>query len=99
MILLPNGCNCSKPTLKPTNWKTSKASTKKPWYVQYYFRDPLFKDRYPNGKYMVVKGMNRIKDLEERRKPVQSIIDVNCKCCAWKDTNLLRENTIRRPRQ
>lgn len=75
-ILLPNRCEMSTPSVNPSNWKTGgKALINKNWRVQYYFFDPNFKDKYPSGKLIVVKGMNQFKDLNDRKDATQSIID------------------------
>lgn len=74
MILLPNGCNCSEPAVTPKNWKTTN-STKKNWRIHYYFRDPKFKEKYPYGKMITIKGMNRFKDIEQRQEATQLLID------------------------
>lgn len=72
MLKLPNGCSCSNPSVYPDNWNKSGASIKKDWYIQYYFTDPLFKERWPNGKYTIVKGgVNKFKTLLERRYAIE----------------------------
>lgn len=76
MLQLPNGCSCSEPTIHPKNWKHPKASIKKKWYVQYYFRDPNFSEEYPNGKYVIVKGtVNQLGTLQKRRQGIQILLD------------------------
>lgn len=76
MILLPHGCSCSEPSVTPKNWKKGgKTLLKKNWRIHYYFRDPEFKDEYPYGKMITIKGMNRYKTLEERREATQILID------------------------
>jgi len=76
MILLPHGCSCSEPSVNPKNWKTGgKSLLKKNWRIHYYFRDPEFKDKYPYGKLIPIKGMNHFKTLEERREATQLLID------------------------
>ena len=76
MILLPHGCSCSIPSVNPKNWKTGGQSLlKKHWKIHYYFRDPQFKDKYPYGKQIPIKGMNRFKTIEERRTSTQILID------------------------
>jgi hypothetical protein len=87
MIQLPNNCSCtglsadSKNKVKnqlpvfPKNWDKSNASLKKDWYIHYYFRDPLHKDRHPKGKYVVAKnGINLFKTREERQAAVRVIM-------------------------
>lgn len=76
MLLLANNCSASKPTVNPKNWQTCRASAlKKPWQIQYYFRDPAHKRQYPYGKLCVVKGMNHLKTLAERREAVAAILE------------------------
>lgn len=76
MILLPHGCSCSEPAVNPKNWKTGgKSILKKKWRIHYYFRDPEFKDDYPYGKLISIKGMNRFKTIEERKEATQLLID------------------------
>lgn len=64
-----NGCGRSNISISPKNWKTAKASTKKPWRIYYRFYDPAFADhpKYKNGKEVPVKGMNLTKDLLDRQ--------------------------------
>jgi len=72
MLQLPNGCLCSDPTVHPKNWDKSGASLKVIWYIQYYFHDPAFKDKYPNGCLRMLKGgLNKLSKLEERRSAVK----------------------------
>lgn len=77
MILLPNGCHMSEPSVYPKNWKQTSASVKKDWYIQYYFHDPIFKksDRYKHGRLCIIKGMNACKTLIERRELTQKIFN------------------------
>lgn len=72
MISLPNGCHCSELTVNPKNWKTCKATAlEKNWYVQYYFYDTTVNQK----KFIVIKGMNRLKTLEERREATRQLIE------------------------
>lgn len=71
-IILPNGCAMSQPSVNPSNWKTGGISLlENPWRIQYYF--------YPaNGgkrKLVVVKGMNDLKSLTDRRVVTKSLIE------------------------
>lgn len=75
MILLRQGCTCSEPIVIPKNWKNcNESALKKPWRIQYYFRDPKFKKKFPNGKLIPVKGMNHLKTLEERRVATEYLL-------------------------
>lgn len=68
MLQLPNGCSCSTPSIFPKNWKTSSASVKHSWKIQYYFYDP---NLCPKGKLIVVKsGVNRLKIASERKEAI-----------------------------
>lgn len=63
-----HGCSYSKIWVSPDNWRTvnSKSALKKDWYVQCYFFDPAFKDKYPRGK-PIRKKLNRLNTIEKRR--------------------------------
>lgn len=65
-------CYFSAIWVSPTNWKTTstKASLKKTWYVQCYFYDPLFKEKYPKG-FPFRKKLNKLQTLEERKAAVE----------------------------
>lgn len=72
MISLPNGCSCSELTVNPNNWKTCKASSlEKNWYIQYYFYDTTINQK----KFVVIKGMNRLKTLDERREATRQLME------------------------
>lgn len=72
MISLPHGCTCSDLTVNPKNWKTCKASAlARNWYIQYYFYDTTIKEK----KFVVIKGMNRFKTLDERREATKQLIE------------------------
>lgn len=62
------GCSFTELWVSPQNWKTvsGKKSLEKSWYIQCYFYDPLFKERFPNGK-PYRKKLNKFKTLEERK--------------------------------
>ena len=77
MIQLLNNCQCSQPTVAPKNWKKGPVSLlKKDWYIQYYFRDAVSAHKYPTGKLIIVKGMNKYKTLNERRVATQTALDI-----------------------
>ncbi len=76
MILLPHGCSCSQPSVTPKNWeKGPKSLMNRHWRIHYYFRDPEFKDQYPYGKLITIKGMNKYKTIEERRAATKILIE------------------------
>ena len=70
-INLPNGCAMTQPSVHPSDWKTGGASLlKKYWRIQYYF--------YPaNGKrkLVVVKGMNHLNNLPNKRFVTKGLIE------------------------
>lgn len=69
-MVLPNGCTCSEPAIYPE--VRNKKSLSRDWYVQYYFKDPAFKEKYKQGKLCIIKGgVNRIKTLAEREYVIQ----------------------------
>jgi site-specific recombinase XerC len=72
---LPNGCWFTAPAVNPSNWKSSKASVKKPWYFGYRFYDPTHKNDYPNGKYVAVRGMNHLSSQTERMAVTAKLLE------------------------
>lgn len=72
---LLNGCSRTQFSVYPTNWHTKKASTKKDWYVWYRYSDPLYKDLFPHGKLESVRGMNHLKNREERQTATRKILE------------------------
>lgn len=78
MLQLPNNCTCSNPSVFPKNWKNGGPSLlKSDWRIQYYFKDSShpYMDNHPNGKLVIVKGMNVFKTLTERRDATQKLLD------------------------
>jgi hypothetical protein len=72
MITLPNGCQCSKISVTPKDWKTCKGSAMaRNWHIQYYFYDTAIKKK----KFVLVKGMNRFKTLFERHDATAQLIE------------------------
>lgn len=75
MIQLPNGCRCSTPSVFPKNYLSGGPKLLQlEWRIAYYFRDPLHQDKYPKGKYIIIKGMNQFKTLAERRDAVKLLM-------------------------
>ncbi|WP_179022077.1 tyrosine-type recombinase/integrase [Winogradskyella forsetii] len=94
MILLPHGCSCSELAVNPRNWKTGgKTLLKKKWRIHYYFRDPEFKDKYPYGKLIPIKGMNHFKTLAERRAATELLIDEEIYILKTKGYNPITKTT------
>ena len=72
MISLPHNCKCSDLTVTPKDWKTCKPSAlARNWHIQYYFYDNAFNKR----KFLLIKGMNRFKTLQERREATSQLIE------------------------
>jgi hypothetical protein len=87
MLSLPNNCTCSgtpadpksgTPDMLPVypkNWQSANVSIKKDWYIDYYFRDPAHKEKYPKGKYVREKnGINYLKTRKERQDAIKTIM-------------------------
>jgi integrase len=75
MLHLQNGCSCSNPSISPKNWNDKGASVTQDWYIQYYFHDPEYKEKYPRGKFCVIKnGVNYYKTLAERRCAIKTLL-------------------------
>lgn len=87
-IELPGGCYFTgKPgdpikgiapslTVNPKNWNSKVASVKKPWYIGYRFHDPLHRQKYPNGKLILVRGMNEEKTWEKRKLATEVLMQI-----------------------
>lgn len=71
-----NDCSFTELWVSPENWKTTsaKSSLQKNWYVQCYFFDPTFKEKYPNG-YPFRKKLNKFKTLEERKAAAKFFLE------------------------
>ena len=58
--------------ISPKTWeKNLKSNLKKEWYGYYYF----YSTKYPLGKVIKFKGMNRIKNLEDRQNLTKYLIN------------------------
>jgi integrase len=71
MLLLPNGCSCSNISVYPKNWRTSKASMEKGWYINYRFYDPT----RPKPKQVMVRGMNEYTERDARRAATETLLN------------------------
>lgn len=73
---LPNGCSSSELTIFPTNWNTKKANVNEIWRIDFYFKDPNFRNKYPYGKPIRLKeGINRVKNLSEKQQFIKMMRD------------------------
>lgn len=70
-ILLPNGATMTRPSVNPNNWKTGGLFLlESNWRIQYYYYPQIGK-----RKLVVVKGMNTLKSLSERRLVTKALIE------------------------
>lgn len=68
------GCSYSDFWVSPSDWEsTKKKNLNAEWYVQCYFYDPAFIDKYPNG-FQFRKKANRPKTLEEKQKMIRHLL-------------------------
>lgn len=76
MIPTFNGCSRSNFTVSPANWKSSKASIKKPWRIYYRFYDPAFKEdpEIQGRKECVNRDMNAHKELKDRQDVTKELL-------------------------
>lgn len=71
-----SGCTRSGVVVTPANWKTAKASIKRPWRISYRYYDPAFKAIQGLwGKQFSVTGMNDAHDLASRQEATQTVLD------------------------
>lgn len=80
-----NGCSRSNLTVSPKNWKSSRASTRKPWRIYYRFYDPAYRHdpKLSKGLEVPIRRMNRHHDLVDRQaatkwllKNEQDLLDI-----------------------
>lgn len=84
-----SGCYYSEPHVYPENWATGpKSLLKLTWRIDYYFQDPKFKDKYPNGKPVRIKsGINYEKTLEGRRAALKIALQNELNLLQYQDYN------------
>lgn len=75
MIILPNGCRCSELKVFPQNWKSVSASLQKDWYIHYRFYDDQEREKYPNGKQVSIRGMNRMTRIVDRQAATKVLLN------------------------
>lgn len=80
-VQLLNGCYRTEIAVSPTNWKTQAAkifNKGKPveWMIWYRFHDPAFRDKYPNGYPVKIRGMNKFKVLEQRQAHTSELLEI-----------------------
>lgn len=68
MIFLPNNCHCTTLKVTPKNWKQLR-TIKGSWYIHYRFYDPI-----RGEKLRIVKGMNKFKDIKQRKIITEELI-------------------------
>ena len=71
-----NGCSHTEPWASPNDWRTTtaKSSLKKTWYVQCFFHDPAFKEKYPKGFPYRTK-VNKGTTLEARKAHAAFVLE------------------------
>lgn len=74
MIKLSDTCTCSELKVTPADWQNCRTITRD-WQIYYRVYDKAFTEQYPKGKLVVIKGMNKYKELKQRRACTQSLID------------------------
>lgn len=74
MIKLSDTCTCSELKVTPADWQNCRSITRD-WQIYYRVYDKAFMDKYPKGKLIVIKGMNKYKDLKQRRAFTQDLIN------------------------
>jgi integrase len=89
MITVPNNCRCSEIKVSPSNWKKASASTKKPWKIHYRFFDPTFDKPH---QVIIKAGINKIKDLDQRRALVVDLIRLETEKLLVKGYNPITNN-------
>lgn len=70
-----HGCARSEIKVLPSNWQSDKARTIIPWKIYYRFYDPATKGTKNWGKQIPLYGMNEYKDLAERQKITEALIN------------------------
>lgn len=83
MIYLSNNCRCSELKVHPKNWRTTKASLKKTWYISYRFYD----DKTCRIKRVYLKKMNSFKNLVDRQEKTISLIEMEMEMLKVNDYN------------
>ncbi|GIZ14023.1 tyrosine-type recombinase/integrase [Capnocytophaga catalasegens] len=67
-------CSFTQLWVSPVNWRNAtEKDLKKEWYVQCFFYDARFAQKYPKG-FPYRKKLNRIKKLNERKKAVEFLL-------------------------
>ena len=75
LVLLPNGCSFTEPCIFPSNWKSVKATVKKPWYINYRFHDPHQSNQFPKGKLISIRGMNHYVNQNDRMVITEQLLN------------------------
>jgi hypothetical protein len=65
--LLPNGCKCSKLSVHPSDWRTTKTLNGE-WYLDFRFTEPGYPPKQRRIK------LNRLSTLAERKKLMDGVI-------------------------
>lgn len=74
-IFLPHGCRVGKISVHPANWESPEADPSATWYIFYRFHDPRYRQKYPKGYPVQLRGMNDIKTLSTKRRVTRGLIE------------------------
>ena len=94
MITLPNNCRCSEIRVSPLNWNRKGASIAKNWRIHYRFYDP---SRIRPVQVTIKSGINRIKNLDERRHLAKQLIENEYKKLKEEGYNPLQKDFVKEP--
>ena len=64
MLILPSNARASDLVVYPSNYLSKDADITRTWYIKYRY----YNAAYPRGKQVVIKSMNRLKDLRLRQQ-------------------------------
>lgn len=76
MKKLQNNCSYTELWVSPKNWETTvaRSSLQKNWYIQCYFYDPTFSEKYPKG-FPFRRKVNKYQSLDERKAAVRFMLE------------------------
>lgn len=95
-VLLEN-CRCTPFQVTPENWETGGASVKEDWQIWYRFHDPIYKEQYPHGRLIAMRGMNHVHTLGKRRDITRQLLALLKQKIIHEGFNPIR-NTYMKPR-
>jgi hypothetical protein len=101
-VQLLNGCYRTDIAVHPTNWDTKSAKIFKggkavEWFIWYRFYDPAYRDKYPHGKPIKIRGMNKFKDLAQRQAHTRDLLELEHDLIDVKHYNPITKASIQAP--